>query len=257
MTPALRAWVLAACLIVTLAVNGRDRAIPHPQPPAPLDYTTLYDAVFEFGSIGIAPGEDRMLHLYVWQCCVWARQIKADVRFSMDPNERATLDPDTGFLKIAPDMAAGTTFRVYADIEHGRRLLSADVYVDSRATNPLLGSWQQTLEIPCDGGPPRVPSAAISELAFSESRKFTVTWFPFEVYKDYWGFYALDRPKGHLTMGIRYGNYVPQVFSGDGMYSVSETDGVRTLTLRGLNLGRAQTDTSHEPVCGGVFTENQ
>jgi hypothetical protein len=252
MMPARHAWVLAASLFVTIAVSGRERALAHPRPSAPLDSTTLYAVSLEFGSVGIAPGAGRTLRLYMWHCCVWAEDVKADVRFSMDPNDRATLDPDTGFLKIAPDMTAGTTFRVYADIEHGRRLVSADVYVDSPATNPLLGSWRQTAEIACAGGL-RPTTAAISELVFSENRTFSVTWFPFEVYKDYWGFYALDRPAGHLTMGIRSGNYVPKVFSGDGTYSVSEIDGVRTLTLRGLNLGHAQTDANQEAGCGGVF----
>lgn len=253
MMPARRAWLLAASLFVTIAVNGRDRTILHPPPPAPLDFANLYRVSLEFGSVGIAPGASQTLRLYMWQCCVWAQEVKADIRFSMDPNPFATLDPDTGYLKIAPDMPPGTTFRVYADIEHGRRLVSADVYVDSPASNPLLGEWRQTGEIACAGAP-LSPGVPIEVLSFRADRTFSVVWSPLEVYKDYWGFYSFDRPANHLNMGIRNGNYVPAVFGGDGTYSVTEADGVRTLTLRGVNLGRASTDTARGPNCGAIFT---
>src|SRR6185369_11529956 len=251
MTHALRASVLAACLFVTVVINARDRAILHPPPPAPLDSATLYAVSLEFGSVGIAPGAGRTLRLYMWQCCVWAQEVKADIRFSMDPRMGATLDPDTGYLQIASDMKPGTTFRVYADIEHGRRLLSADVYVDSPASNPLLGAWRQTGEIACPGAPVS-PGVPIELLVFSADRTFSVTWFPFEVYHDYWGFYTFNRPAGHLNMGIRNGNYVPPVFGGDGTYSVTEANGVRTLTLRGVNLGRERSDTARGPNCGAI-----
>jgi len=94
----------------------------------------------------------------------------------------------------------------------------------------------------------------ISELVFSGDRTFSATWYPFEVYKDYWGFYTFDKPQGRVTMGIKDGSYIPAGFRGDGAYAITTEGGKRVLRLKGLSLGRYRTDTNPAN-CGGVFVE--
>jgi hypothetical protein len=241
--------IAAVLLLTAVEAHARPRAV-RPSLPA-LDDPTLYSVVLQFGSVDVSPGDQRTVGLYKWVCCVYPVPVTADVRYYLDPGQRATLDPQSGLLTIAPDAYAGTSFRIYADIEHGRRLISADVYVDTRASNPLRGIWSQTGEIPCDGTPERLPLKPILELAFHGDRTFSVTWLPFEVYKDYWGFYTFDQPPGRLNMGIRRGNYVPPTFRGEGTYTIAEQGGSRRLTLRGMTLGGISSDG--KPDCGAVF----
>ncbi|HJW94507.1 MAG TPA: hypothetical protein VJ901_12890 [Thermoanaerobaculia bacterium] len=220
-------------LIVTFGMQGRERAVLQPKGPAPLDERTLRGVTLEFGLVEVQPGDRRTLRLQQWQCCVWAMSIPADIHFSMDAFDFATIDPDNGYLTIAPNAPARTSFRVYADIEHGRRIVSADVWIDTPKSNPLLGNWRQV----SDSCSFVTPGHQIELLTFRGNGSFSVTWVPFEVYNDYWGFYTFDRPAGHLSLGIRSGNYVPPAFAGDGQYAITEKDGVRTLTMRNIYFG--------------------
>ena len=251
-----RIWIAVALITLASHAVARTRAVR--STPPPLDEYTLNAVSLEYGdSVDVKPGEQRLLRLYQWMCCWIPRQVTADARFSTDSGHHASLDPG-GLLTIDADAPGGTSFRVYADIEHGRRIVSADVYVDTKKSNPLLGSWTQTGELPCDGSPERVPLNPITELVFRGGRTFSITWFPFELYKDYWGFYAFDQPPGHLTLGIRAGNYVPSVFEGDGTYTItSQGDGSQRLTMRGIFPGRLRSETGVEPACGAVFVSYQ
>jgi hypothetical protein len=219
-------------------MQARERAVVQPKGRAPLDEPTLNAATLEFGIVEVRPGDRRTLRLTMWQCCVYGVDVPADVRFSMDRTSFATLDADTGYLQISPSAPAHTSFRVYADIEHGRRIVSADVWIDTPASNPLRGSWHETGDSCNPFGHP------IESLQFRADGTFSVTWTPLEVYTDYWGFYTFDHPSGHISLGIRNGNYIPPVFAGDGQYTITEKDGGgHTLTLRGIYLGSRRGDT--------------
>ena len=229
-------------------MQARERAVIQPKARAPLDEQTLNAVNLELGLVEVRPGDKRTLRLEMWQCCVYPVDVPADVRFSMDRSDWATLDPDTGYLQISPQAPPRNSFRVYADIEHGRRIVSADVWIDTPASNPLLGEWHQV------GDSCSSLDHPIEVLQFRGNGTFSVTWVPLEVYTDYWGFYTFDHPAGHLSMGIRGGNYVPPAFAGDGQYTITEKDGVRTLTMRGVYFGPRRGDSPNPfGVCTSMF----
>lgn len=243
-----RPYAIVLLLLVTIGMQARERAVVQPKGRAPLDDFTLKNVQLESWPIEVAPGDQRTLRLVAWHCCWATDEVKADVRFSMDPNDFATIDADTGFLQILPTAPPRQSFRVYADIEHGRRILSADVWIDTPASNPLRGYWQQA-------GATCFEGHVIHQLVFRSDGTFSVTWDPFEVYTDYWGYYTFDRPaKGRLSMGIRGGNYVPPAFAGDGQYTITEKDGVRTLVLHGIDFGIRPGETPGPFACTGGAT---
>ena len=74
----------------------------------------------------------------------------------------------------------------------------------------------------------------IGELEFRASGWFSVTWTPFETYRDYVGEYSFDPPKHALSLKITGGAFVPRIFHGQGTYKLLDD---KTLELRGLYLG--------------------
>jgi hypothetical protein len=247
---------LATALLMFAAdLEARQRSVRSPSLPGDLDAMTLRSVELQFGSVDLSPGQQLTLRLWKWECCVIPREVEARVRFSMDANDYATLDPVTGRLTISPAAPGGLSFRVYADVEEGRRIVSADVHVDTPETNPLRGYWREVATIPCADSTAPFNPYPIRELHFRGDRTFSVTWIPFEVYKDYWGFYAFDKPAGRLTLGIRHGNHVPDGFRGDGTFAITTVDGRKRLTVTGVSFGRRDRDQSSVVDCGAVFEQ--
>jgi len=136
--------------LIAAAATARERSIRY-EPPRPLQPSVLMSVNLDFGSVDLAPGAAHKLQLWMWQCCVYALPVTADVRYYMDSSDAAQLDGATGNLTISPLARGGTTLRVYADIEHGKRIISADVHIETPGSNPLRGRWRQTADISCDG----------------------------------------------------------------------------------------------------------
>lgn len=244
---------LVVAVLIAFSASARQQAVGKDSPLPPLDADTLYLLTLEHGaSIDMKPGDERLLQLWIQKCCVYSRAIRTAVRYSMDPRPDASIDPYSGVLTISPTATTGTRFRVYADVENGRRILSNDVYIETRESNPLQGSWTQVSEIACDGLGDRPPRTTMQELRFRNDGTFTATWLPFETYKDYWGFYTFNNPQGRMSLGIRAGNYVPPTFEGDGSFTITEDETQRYLRLTGLSLGRHRSDKEGTD-CGAVF----
>jgi len=92
--------------------------------------------------------------------------------------------------------------------------------------DPLVGYWRQGQE-ECAG------SAPIHELVFEADGRFSVTWLPFETYKDYWGRWRRDRTTDGLELTVEGGNYIPADLETSG---VIHLDG-NALTLGQMSLG--------------------
>lgn len=247
-----RPFLAVALLLVAVTATADPRRRAAEKTPPPLDAQTLAGLSLARGGLDLRPGSTARLQLYVLKCCVYAETVQADVRFSVDPQSWATVDPATGVVTVAADAPGGIAFRVYADVEHGRRIVSADVYVDTLASNPLRGGWRQVAEIACGTGVETPVARPIAEFIMRGNHGFEVTWVPFEIYHDYWGLYTFDTASKRVTYGVLSGNYVPPGVRGEGTYEITDNgDGTRTLRLKNIWLG--SQDRAQTPACGMVF----
>lgn len=85
----------------------------------------------------------------------------------------------------------------------GEEPITATLSAYDPSTNPLVGIWEQIDYEDCPAG------SRILELSFRADGTFSVTWTPFESYRDYWGSYDYEQETGLLTLEIDGGNHIP------------------------------------------------
>jgi len=113
-------------------------------------------------------------------------------------------------------------------------LIFATVLVSACATAPavpsaaLVGQWHQA-ETDCG------VAMDVRELEFRADGWFSVTWRPFETYRDYWGRWSFDERTRELELIIDGGNNRPTDFIGQGKITLSES----SLHLGEISLGSA------------------
>jgi hypothetical protein len=181
------------------------------------------------------PGESLDLSVGAIECCYLKMPVEACVTYSVSPAEGATIDA-AGALSIAGDVEPGTVFTVTADVEDGRKVLTTEVFVYTPESNPFVGIWHEVAQLPCGGGAEVAPEMAIQELWFRASGEVQVTWFPFEVYFDYWSDYTYDLQTGDLEITPTGGNYVPADVEGVGTFKLEGNQ----LVLEDMWLGSPQ-----------------
>lgn len=217
----------------------------------PLDEEDLpYLAIVFFpGIIELQPGQSHAFEVGLLECCYFFEPIEACAEWSVAPSEGATITED-GVLTIDPTVDNGAMFLVQADIEQGRALLEAEVWVYTEQDNPLVGSYHEISQFDCQQGDEFVPDELIGELRFLANSQFMLTWFPFEVYVDYWGPYAYELPTGALTITAEDGNYIPTDLDGQGTFSF---DANGDLLLADMYLGSPYAGAPGPPACGHRF----
>lgn len=132
-------------------------------------------------------------------------------------------------LEISEAPPLGERITVSANYR-GKRI-SGTLTAFDPGTAPLVRYWRQEPDA-CPEG------TAIQELVFSADGTFSVTWEPFETYKDYWGRFEYDQETQTLTMMPRSGNNLP-----DGV-----TSGTIRLENEQLILGSASFGARYEDV---------
>lgn len=202
------------------------------------------------GTLAMQPGETWEFSPGVVECCYVFEPVDACATWSVSPTDGATIDAETGVFTVDPGTPSGKVFTVTADVENGRRLVSVDVYVYTPEANPLFGIWREEAQFSCETDEEVVPEERIGELSFGANGSFSVTWHPFEIYKDYWGTYTFDLNQGTLDLTGAEGNYVPEDLDGSGSWFIDE-DG--RLVLRDMWLG-APRGGSGIVNCGHRFT---
>lgn len=79
--------------------------------------------------------------------------LKATVAWSIMPEVKGiAIDPATGKITVAKDVAAGTTATVHANVANGTRKLTAKVVVFNPADIPLMGGWRVQSVVACEEG---------------------------------------------------------------------------------------------------------
>ena len=200
-------------------------------------------------TLAMQPGETWEFSPGVVECCYVFEPVDACATWSASPTDGATIDAETGVFTVDPGTASGKVFTVTADVEDGRRLVSIEVYVFTPEANPLARNWREEAQLACDTLEEVAPEEPIGELQFRADGTFSVTWMPFELYRDYWGSYRYDSEGGTLDFAIEGGNYVPEDVDGSGSFVIDE-DG--RLVLKDMWLGTWMGSTGGAN-CGHIF----
>lgn len=192
----------------------------------PLDEYSVSRLAFDLGdAFEVEPGATQAFELGVFECCYYLEPVDVCATYSVSPPlDGVRIDATTGVLEVGCRVPDGSSFEVVADVENGRKRVTAQVYVIEPDLHPLRGYHWEVGQLACDGGDERVPAQPIQELVFYSYGWFEVTWSPFEVYVDYWGTYEFDRDTGSLSMSITGGNYVPWDFDGIGHVTFEGSD---------------------------------
>ena len=201
-------------------------------------------------TLEMRPGEERDFSLGVVECCYYFEPVETCTTWSVDPSDGASIDHETGSFSVGPGTPGGEVFTVTADVEDGRRLVSIEVYVYTPEDNPLVGIWREEAQLGCEDYEEVAPEERIGELRFGADGTFSVTWHPFEIYRDYWGMYAFDSKRGALDLWGAEGNYVPDDVDGSGSFLMDEQG---RLVLKDMWLG-APHGGSGIANCGHRFT---
>ena len=208
--------------------------------------------------MGLLPGSEYREELVRWTCCVYQIPVAVTARYYVDPTEKGvSVDPADGTVKVTSDTWPGTKVRLYAVLEGGRRIISQDIYIFTPESNPFVGVWRQTAERLCIGNIGFTfdvpPARQISEIVFRADGTYSVTWTPFEVYRDYWGPYTYDQQRKRLILGITWGSFIPDNFLAQGEFEFSATTPTE-LVLKGIWFGK-QTSIGGLDGCGAVLTK--
>jgi hypothetical protein len=249
-------------LAVILAACGHDEAPSSfdAAPPdagdacaTPLDDETLANLTHSFWAapvIEIQPGQMRDVELGTIGLGGGFDPVATCATWSIAPaGAGATIDAATGAITVEAGTASGTTFVVTADVESGRKTITADVFVYTQAAMPWRGVWREMAQYTCGAGTEVPPRETINEIYFWADGTLWVTWTPFEVYVDYWGTYAFASGPGTLAITADGGNYVPSDIDADGTYTLNGNE----LVLTDMWLGSPQGST--QPArCGHKLT---
>ena len=203
----------------------------------PLDAETLNQLSLGWSNVQLHPGDSYQFSLSILSTFAPAKQVPACAAWKVTPEGKGASISSNGLLKIDPTTPAGAKFIVTADIEQGRAERQIPVFVYTDAAQPLVGFWRQQSKSGCEPGKTSPPDDVINEMEFRADGSFSVTWTPFEVYRDYWGNYKFDPAKGSLSLQIEHGNYVPSEFRGAGRYKLKDKG---SLELTGIYLGHKQ-----------------
>jgi hypothetical protein len=197
--------------------------------------------------IEMQPGDERDIDVGTVQLGGAFETLDACVTWSID-GTGATIDPITGVVHVDAEVASNTRYTVTADIEDGRKRITAEVFVFREAEIPWHGRWREDKQFACGTGDEVAPEQTIEEIIFWADGTLWVTWLPFEIYIDYWGTHAFASDAA-LTITPESGNYIPPDVDGTGTFAL-EGD---ALVLRDLWLGSPNRGT--QPAnCGHRLT---
>lgn len=136
-----------------------------------------------------------------------------------------TLSADRTTLTIAPDAPVGSIVTV--GFRRGDTPVAARFRVIGRDEIVLTGARGIRAVEGCEG------ADRPGEVEFSGENHFSVTFEPFESYRDYWGTYEFDASTGRLRMTVAGGNFVPPGLDLEGQAAFEEG----RLVLREVYLG--------------------
>lgn len=154
----------------------------------------------------------------------------------------ARLSDDRRSIVIAPDAPPGAEIH----LSYRWRTEQAELHlpVVARDAVVLTGTRGQTSVEGCG------ELAPLRELVFAPGNQFSVTFEPFESYKDYWGSYRFDPATGAISMHVEEGNNVPSGLDLEGR-AILGSDG--HLVLEDMYFGNGNGPPPATPSCRYTF----
>jgi hypothetical protein len=137
----------------------------------------------------------------------------------------AVLSADRTALTIAADAPVGALVTVA--FTHQGKPVKAQFQVIGRDEVVLTGRYSQSSLQGCQVSDP------VGELEFSPGSRFSVTFRPFESYRDYWGRYSFDPATRRMALTVEGGNFVPEGLDLEGEAELA----AGRLVLKGMFLG--------------------
>jgi hypothetical protein len=262
---------LLCCVALLVAANAY--AWPRAAGKPPASSNILNVGFSEYSNTPqVEPGGQHHFEIVEFTASLWPfwpqPAFGIDISWTIEPADWGATIDRSGVVSVADWVGSGVTYRVYANLNHGQRIISTPLYVYKRGNNPFADAgWTERAWIPCDGSAdiPVPESQRIQEFSFRIDGLYLVTWHPFEAYVDYWGPYRFDPSKHKITFAVDYGNYVPDDLHGEGTYEITNNGppvtnqwGYRyqplVMRLKGIWLGSADRTTPPAPApCGMVF----
>lgn len=239
-----------ACLIAVSACAQAPvevAAISAPeQPPAPEQIITDHEACSYYPAIFLGPpiarqGADMIVEVREPVGAYAPRPIPPELLtgWKATPAGQVVVARDGKSMRVLADATPGTNVTLSASFCR-KREIGRTVRIVGKDEPVLTGTWREQSK-QCAGETPNDP---VNEIEFKDIGEFSVTYFPFESYRDYWGKFEFDAATGMLNMTTTGGNRVPTNPKLSGRASLN-ADG--KLVLERFFLSQPQT-------VGGVCT---
>lgn len=136
-------------------------------------------------------------------------------------------------LSVLPTAKPGANVTISASF-CGKREISRTIRIVGKDEPVITGLWREQSKS-CTGETPRDP---VNELEIKDIGEFSITYFPFESYRDFWGKAEFDYAAGTLAMTTTGGNRVPSNAKLSGKATLTP-DG--KLVLDGFFLSQPET----------------
>lgn len=111
---------------------------------------------------------------------------------------------DGSAFTVLPTATPGTDVTVSASF-CGQRDITRTIRIVGKDEPVITGYWREETK-QCAGETPKSP---VNEFEIRDIGEFSITYFPFESYRDFWGKYVFDAKAGTLSMSVDGGNRVP------------------------------------------------
>lgn len=239
--------LLVACIVaVSACAQAPEQPVIAASEPAPERIITDHEACAYYPAIFVGPpiarqGAELTLSISEPVGAYAPRPIPSELLtgWTATPAGQVNLARDGSKLAVLQTATPGTDVTLSASF-CGQRDITRTIRIVGKDEPVLTGLWREQSKV-CTSETPKDP---VRELEIKDLGDFSITYFPFESYRDFWGKAQFDAKAGTLTMTTTGGNRVP---------ANADLSGKATLTPEG-QLILSDVFLSQPQTTGGVCT---
>lgn len=153
------------------------------------------------------------------------------------PEGQVTLARDGSKFSVLATATPGTDVTLSASF-CGKRDVTRTIRIAGKDEPVITGYWREESK-QCNGETPQAP---VNEFEIRDIGEFSITYYPFESYRDFWGKYDFDANSSALAMRIDGGNRVPTSATLSGKASLTPEG---KLVLDGFFLSQPESSGGH------------